>query len=165
MPEDDAVNLFATRRGILAISNDFLEYKVRRHLGIPFYVMIYDEYCVNCKNRAEKKHRSVSVTVELFRDEYREPEPRTIILEEGGSVIFGRTLPSDITIDDATVSGKHFRLDYDGERITIIDLDSTNGTKVNDVRIMGDESRALSSGDTVQIGRTFLRFHFGEYEE
>lgn len=165
LPEDDAVNLFATRRGILAISNDFLEYKVRKHLGIPFYVMIYDEYCVNCKNRAEEKHRSVSVTVELFRNEDRESEPRTIILEEGRSVIFGRTIPSDITIDDTTVSGKHFRLDYDGERIMIIDLDSTNGTKVNDKRIMGDKSCALSSGDTVQIGKTFLRFHFGEHEE
>ncbi len=175
LPEDDVVNLLATRRGKLALANDFLEYCVRANLGIPFYAMIYDEYCVNCKKRSglerpsndrpEKVRRSISVTVEQFRNGYQGPEPRTIILEEGGSVIFGRTPPSDITIDDSTVSGKHFRLNYDGERIVITDLDSTNGTKVNDERLWGAKSRALRSGDTVQIGRTLLRVHFGEHEE
>jgi len=59
-----------------------------------------------------------------------------------------------IAIDDARASREHCQivLGSDGETITVEDLDSSNGTYVNEVKIMGRHT--LVDGDIVRIGRT-----------
>lgn len=51
LEEQNAINLFATAMGKLQLLTDFLSYKVNKHLKVPFYVIIYDEYSVNCKKK------------------------------------------------------------------------------------------------------------------
>jgi hypothetical protein len=71
--------------------------------------------------------------------------------------LIGRSPDCDIFLDDVTVSRRHAELLRDGERFTIHDLGSLNGTFVNRRRI---ESAELADGDEVQIGKyrmTFLR--------
>jgi pSer/pThr/pTyr-binding forkhead associated (FHA) protein len=46
-------------------------------------------------------------------------------------------------------------VDFDGARVVITDLGSTNGTAVNGSRV---NAAALQPGDTVQIGTTTLTF-------
>jgi pSer/pThr/pTyr-binding forkhead associated (FHA) protein len=67
----------------------------------------------------------------------------------------GRSVDSDIFLDDVTVSRQHaeFRRTPTGDGFAIIDLGSLNGTYVNGERV--DEAR-LRGGDTVQIGRFHL---------
>ena len=70
----------------------------------------------------------------------------------------GRSVDSDIFLDDVTVSRQHaeFRRNRSGaDGFSIVDLSSLNGTYVNGERV--DEAR-LRGGDTVQIGRFHLVF-------
>ncbi|MFB9831957.1 FHA domain-containing protein [Actinoallomurus acaciae] len=62
----------------------------------------------------------------------------------------GRHPESDIFLDDVTVSRGHAEFYRQGERFSVRDMGSLNGTYVNRQRI--DET-ALSSGDEVQIGK------------
>ena len=66
-----------------------------------------------------------------------------------GTVKFGRTPDNDIVIDSDVVSIHHCRLMFEGERITIYDLKSTNGTYVNGKKIQRSNLRA---GDEVRLG-------------
>jgi len=55
---------------------------------------------------------------------------------------------------DLQLSRRHARLERQGERLAIEDLDSRNGTFVNGRRL--DRRRQLYSGDLLQLGDTFL---------
>ena len=51
LKEDSDINLFAETFGKLQILIDYLEYIVKENLKEPFYVIIYDEYSINCKKK------------------------------------------------------------------------------------------------------------------
>ena len=59
-----------------------------------------------------------------------------------------------ITID-RYVSRRHARLRASGDALTLADLQSRNGTKLNDRLVSDDEPLAL--GAPFQVGRTVLR--------
>ena len=66
----------------------------------------------------------------------------------------GRAPDNDVHIDNLAVSDHHARLYAEGDRMVIEDLNSLNGTYVNDVRI---ERTTIRDGDTVQIGKHQLQ--------
>jgi len=71
--------------------------------------------------------------------------------------LIGRSPECDVFLDDVTVSRRHSQIERTGERFTIEDLGSLNGTFVNRRRI---ESAELEDDDELQIGKyrlTFLR--------
>ena len=72
-------------------------------------------------------------------------------------VTIGRTAGSDLIIDDPEVSRRHARLTWTGQQFLIEDLGSTNGTFVNNVRVVGPQS--LSPGDSLRLGTLTLSFH------
>ena len=60
----------------------------------------------------------------------------------------------DQVLDDSSVSRMHARFALDREgRMTVRDLNSTNGTWLNGERLMPNECRALQEGDHVLLGR------------
>jgi len=67
----------------------------------------------------------------------------------------GRHPDSDIFLDDVTVSRRHAEFYRTGDRFTVRDVGSLNGTYVNRERI---EEAELSGGDEVQIGKFRLLF-------
>jgi hypothetical protein len=77
------------------------------------------------------------------------------VLVGAGVVSIGRLPECTITLTDPNVSRRHAEV-RPGDQINIVDLGSTNGTKVNGLRITGD--RALVDGDIVSLGSTHLRF-------
>ncbi|MGO9560982.1 MAG: FhaA domain-containing protein [Acidimicrobiales bacterium] len=70
-------------------------------------------------------------------------------------VTIGRLPECAIVLDDPNVSRRHAQLRRDGDSVLLVDLGSTNGTKVNGVLV---RERHLSPGDTVTVGTTTMRF-------
>ncbi|TWT89519.1 ATP-binding protein [Neorhodopirellula pilleata] len=72
----------------------------------------------------------------------------------------GRESTNDIQLLDNEASRGHaeIRSDFERGRHELIDLGSSNGTRVNDQRI---ERRELASGDRIEIGNTLLIFTGG----
>jgi predicted component of type VI protein secretion system len=68
-------------------------------------------------------------------------------------VTIGREEGNVIQLNDERVSRFHVKIQSDGDRLVLTDLESTNGTKVNgeDVRL-----RVLRFGDLIQVGRTMI---------
>ena len=56
----------------------------------------------------------------------------------------------DIILDDAKMSSQHFALEYEKGQIFITDLETTNGTSVNGVRLKG--KYRLQKGDKIHAG-------------
>jgi hypothetical protein len=71
-------------------------------------------------------------------------------------ITIGRLPDCTIALPDANVSRKHTEIHPSGTAFVILDLGSTNGTKVNGTRIEGE--RTLIDGDIVSVGSTHLRF-------
>jgi hypothetical protein len=62
----------------------------------------------------------------------------------------GRHPESDIFLDDVTVSRRHAEFSRTGDRFSVRDVGSLNGTYLNRERI---DDAPLSNGDEVQIGK------------
>jgi hypothetical protein len=74
-----------------------------------------------------------------------------------GQNILGSAPESDIHLTDATVSGKHASLRHKDNKFYLVDLDSSNGTFLNN----GSESIAreeLHDNDTIRVGELTLKF-------
>ena len=75
-------------------------------------------------------------------------------VEDG--LVLGRKLEAPVHVNDVKASREHAKLIAEGPRFHLVDLNSTNGTYLNDKRV----SRALlSHGDQVRIGRTVFEYH------
>lgn len=74
-------------------------------------------------------------------------------------VRLGRGSGNDITLQDSQSSRHHAEITQQGGRTFIRDLGSTNGTFVNDERVIG--SQPLQPGDRVRIGDTVLGYEGG----
>ena len=71
------------------------------------------------------------------------------------NVTIGRNEDNTIIIDNLAVSGYHARIDKAGDDFVLTDLQSTNGTFVNDKMVY---SHKLSHGDNVIIGKHIILF-------
>ena len=73
-------------------------------------------------------------------------------------LVAGRSPDSSIWIEDNTISRKHFKIKKQGASCQIQDLNSTNGTFVNNRRIT---TSTLSAGDKIQISKdTIIQFDY-----
>ena len=85
-----------------------------------------------------------------------DPTGREHHLEQNASTI-GRALESDIVITSRRVSREHARVLRQGRRVILTDAGSTNGTFLNDERVLSPLD--LRDGDRVAIGDVLLVFH------
>lgn len=67
----------------------------------------------------------------------------------------GRAPDIAVSIDDDAASRKHAKIRRTGDTFFVTDLDSTNGTYVNDVLT---HERPLVDGDQLKVGRTIFKF-------
>src|SRR5919106_298968 len=80
---------------------------------------------------------------------------RAIALSTGQALTFGRLKNCDVQVDDESVSRKHCTLHAQEDGVTVADLQSANGTFVNDRRI---STADLEPGDRLRIGSTVFEF-------
>lgn len=72
---------------------------------------------------------------------------------DGSLLTIGRAADNGLVLDDAKVSRHHARLRARHGMLVLADLDSTNGVRVNGVRVA---EVALGVGDRIEIGDTLL---------
>jgi len=77
------------------------------------------------------------------------------------SLTIGRKPDNDIIIENVAVSGSHARIDRVGSNFILTDLQSTNGTYVNNKKV---ESYTLTHGNYIVIGKHVLMFLESEEE-
>jgi two-component system, cell cycle response regulator len=73
--------------------------------------------------------------------------------------MIGRSPNNDLSLDQESVSRNHARISFDGTDHWLQDLNSTNGTCINDELI---REQRLRDGDRIRIGRSLLKFMTGE---
>ena len=73
-----------------------------------------------------------------------------------GGLSIGRSRDADVQIEDRYASGVHARIFSREGRTYIEDMNSTNGTLLNDATLKGEAE--LLDGDVVRIGDTEFRF-------
>ena len=69
----------------------------------------------------------------------------------------GRAASSTIVIDESYVSTRHALITRHEQQWWLEDLDSRNGTRLNDVRLEQGETAVLTRGDIIGIGSVRLR--------
>ena len=77
-------------------------------------------------------------------------------IREGPNTI-GSEPDADIVLHDAAIAGKHASLRYKDQKFTITDLDSTNGTFLND-RPDPIAREELKDNDIIRMGDVTLKF-------
>lgn len=70
-------------------------------------------------------------------------------------ITIGREEGNTIQLNDERISRYHVKIQEDHNRLVITDLESTNGTKVNNEDV---QLRILRFGDMIQLGRSVLLF-------
>jgi hypothetical protein len=77
----------------------------------------------------------------------------------GRSATIGRALDNDVVIPAIDISRSHARLEQTPVGYRIVDLSSTNGTRVNGQQV---SERMLDSGDTIALGATELSYQLSD---
>jgi MoxR-like ATPase len=81
----------------------------------------------------------------------------SVIKLKNGEFIIGRDVTCDLALDSGDVSRRHSRIVVDGSRVSIEDMDSSNGTFVNSSPI--DGKHELKHLDVIQIGGNVIVFN------
>ena len=120
------------------------------------------------QSQAEAFQGSGEGTMRIFDNPFDSFIPLVIGIYQGGggsiqesrvniqeSLTIGRANTCDLQVDDATVSSKHLCLRRDGNDLFVMDLRSTNGSKLNGIPLTAESP--LKQGDQLIIGQTRLR--------
>lgn len=73
-------------------------------------------------------------------------------------ISIGRSETNDVVIDDTMASREHAIIQKIKEDYFIKDLNSTNGTYVNNQKVPKDKYIKINSNDIIKIGRSELTF-------
>ena len=78
-----------------------------------------------------------------------------VVLLDKDRMTLGRRPYNDIVVDDLAVSGEHAALQIIGHDYFIEDLNSTNGTYINEQKI---KRQILKNGDNIEIGKYAIKY-------
>lgn len=108
---------------------------------------------------SSKSQRTTSDTVVLF------PDSGSCLSDLKGNryplqneTHIGRNQKNDIVIDHATVSSYHAVIKQTAEGMKLIDLGSSNGTKLNNKKLKKQQEIVLKNGDTILFANSCWRF-------
>ena len=79
-----------------------------------------------------------------------------------GETLIGRGISCDLRFNDQGVSRHHLKVIVTPQGVTVLDLDSTNGTRVNGKTL--NAPRHLANGDKLQFGRRTIKIRIEEVD-
>ncbi len=74
------------------------------------------------------------------------------------TMVFGRGEDADIRIEDDAMSRKHFAIEFANGGHKVTDLDSANGTRLNENKV---KTKALEAGDIIAAGNSKFCYEIG----
>ena len=77
------------------------------------------------------------------------------VIEVRDGATLGRAERAELVVADSAVSAEHARVSRIGRDWVVLDLDSTNGTLLNDARVAGQTR--LNHGDVLALGGVRLK--------
>lgn len=87
------------------------------------------------------------------------PQGRLLAKVEGDSLSIGKKKEEvDLALEDSSVSRLHARITLQDGEVCLEDLNSTNGTFKNGLRLQPYEKRRLEEGDEIKFGKVLLIF-------
>ena len=94
----------------------------------------------------------------ILNIKYSSGEKEQVIFNKHDTFVVGRaqTNTHSQLRGDRYISRHHFILEVNPPKCTLKDLGSTNGTKLNGVKLAKGETIELSAGDEIYVGRTTL---------
>jgi serine/threonine protein kinase len=101
-----------------------------------------------------------SIPSDLSQDRIQilDPEKTThSIPMRGRRLTIGRAADNDLVLDRPSISRHHARIEFDGTNYQVVDLDSTNGTFVANVKLLPGVPEAWSPDKPLRVGDTWLR--------
>lgn len=162
---------------LVIIGGGFIVAKINENFTIPYLIGILSVFLLlaisylisllikekvnNPKKEPKKIEPDLSTTVS-------KPIPYAHLTPKGSpkhtgypinrdKITLGREIKNDIAIKDDTVSRYHAHiLKLEDETFIIKDLDSTNGTSINGIRI---KEQKLNDGDIIAMGDVLFVFH------
>lgn len=109
--------------------------------------IIYQDLRAHFRSKAD----SVGAPIILRSVVGQEPIEKHFIKPE---IILGRDPDCDFTITDETISLKHCKLSYHHKQWWAVDLESTNGSFLNDNLI--DSAIIITDGDELRLGKVSI---------
>lgn len=105
-------------------------------------------------NTAKSIPRKATATLQITEKGLLAADQRQFPIHE--TLNIGRSEHNDLVINDPTVSHEHACITQYGDHYMLSDLNSTNGTLHNKIRVQDDI--ILRKGDIIQIGSTIFQF-------
>lgn len=96
----------------------------------------------------------------LFKVTGPDVEQDSLVIDRRGLRV-GRTRDNNLTLEHREISRQHLRILWHDDKYFVEDLNSSNGTWLNDERLPARQERELRVGDVIRLGpflMTFVRF-------
>lgn len=104
-------------------------------------------YMENVAENTDSRRRIYDVDGKMLR-----------VLAEDSLVLGKKTGEADVIINNSSVSRVHARISYSNGEYIIEDLNSTNGTFKNGLRLKPYEKRKLTQGDEIKLGSVAIMY-------
>ena len=128
------------------------EPKKRRQARVPKDRKDQEDH-MNEPNAAQSAGGTPTVSLLL-----QDGSSRTYLVHEGSNIL-GRSNDADFRLPDTGVSRQHAEITWDGEVAVLVDLQSTNGTTVNEEPV---ENWMLADGDVITLGHSHIEVRIVE---
>lgn len=143
----------------LAVTAGIIYRRIRKNKGI----VVVDGKLTTADQVEVKRHVAIDTKKApqlIFTMKSKGKYPARMEVPIKGSLIVGRSDICDVYMDDEQMSRQHFALEYENGQLFVTDLETTNGTTVNGVRIQG--RHRLERKDLVCAGTVEMMIDWGE---
>lgn len=128
-------------------------------IAIVYFIIIYALKIMYTDTRSVgrkgKKVRKASYGLEILQAGENTNLKNGGILPIVDNLTMGRKSDNTVILDDKYVSSHHIKIYKKNNAYVLEDLESTNGTKINNVKIKN--TVALKSGDIIKVGTAIFK--------
>jgi hypothetical protein len=101
----------------------------------------------------------LNIKLTIYDLKSKSKKTKDIVINDEETFVIGRTI-GDLLLDDVKSSKRHCSISFNAKKLSLTDLDSSNGTLVNDLKI--SKVTVLKSGDVFKIGSHKIQVNYAQ---